>query len=318
MMNATPHGREAANAWLDRIICGDARQMDSVPDASVHLVVTSPPYNVAKDYVDHNDDLSLDEYIAMLAAVWRECHRVLVPGGRLCINVANTDRKPYLSLVSLIDEQLRTSDQNWLHRGHIIWDKGASAGISTAWGSFGRSTNPTLRDVHEYITVWSKEQLRLDMGGDSGVTGNQFVAWTRSIWRPEELLPELQKKIAEKLADARKRDKDDAWIAESVARAVWGQANVPGETVWEMTTETAVAHPAPFPVELPKRVIALYTRPEDVVLDPFMGSGSTAIAAKLTGRYYVGYELSADYCALAQQRLAEHKKATEVVNKNGR
>ncbi len=297
--------RQRGDQWLNRIICGDARDMAAVPDASVQLVVTSPPYNVAKDYSDHDDNLTLDQYVSLLNAVWRECYRVLVPGGRLCVNVANTDRKPYLSLVSLIDEQLRTSGQDWLHRGHIIWDKGASAGVSTAWGSFGRASNPTLRDVHEYITVWSKDQLKLAGGGETGVTGNQFVAWTRSIWRPEELLPELQKKIAEKLADARKRDKDDAWITESIARAVWGQAAVPGETVWEMTTESSVDHPAPFPVELPKRVIALYTQPGDVVLDPFMGSGSTAIAAKLTGRHYVGYELSAEYCQLAEKRVRE-------------
>ncbi len=278
--------------------------MDALPDKSVQLIVTSPPYNVAKNYDNHDDNLSLDAYITMLNAVWRECHRVLAPGGRLCVNVANTDRKPYLSLVSLIDEQLRTSDQSWLHRGHIIWDKGASAGISTAWGSFGRSSNPTLRDVHEYITVWSKEQLRLDGGGDSGVTGNQFVAWTRSIWRPEERMAELEKKIASKLAYARQRGKDDAWIAESIARAVWGQTTAPGEIVWEMTTESSVDHPAPFPVELPRRLVALYTQPGDVVLDPFMGSGSTAVAARLIGRQYVGYEISDEYCALAQKRLA--------------
>ena len=130
---------EQHSTWLNHIICGDARHMDDVPDASVQLVVTSPPYNVAKDYSDHDDNLSLEAYVGLLNAVWQECYRVLTPGGRLCINVANTDRKPYLSLVSLIDEELRTSGQNWLHRGHIIWDKGASAGISTAWGSF-----PTL------------------------------------------------------------------------------------------------------------------------------------------------------------------------------
>ena len=295
--------------WLDRIYCGDARQMTAVPDGVVSLVVTSPPYNVAKGYTDHNDDLSLDEYIELLNAVWGECYRVLAPGGRLCINVANTDRKPYLSLVSVLDEQLRTSEISWLHRGHIVWDKGASAGISTAWGSFGRSSNPTLRDVHEYITVWCKDQFKLEDGGATGASGNEFVAWTRSVWRREALLAELRQKIANKLADARRRGKDDAWIAESIARAVWGQAIEPGDNVWHMTTESGVDHPAPFPVELPARLIELYTVPGDVVLDPFMGSGSTAMAALRTGRHYVGYELSAEYCALAERRLKELRSA---------
>ena len=163
--------------------------MSVVPDASVQLIVTSPPYNVAKDYTDHNDDLSLDEYVALLNGVWRECYRVLAPGGRLCINVANTDRKPYLSLVSLIDEQLRTSGQTWLHRGHIIWDKGASAGISTAWGSFRRAHEP---DACATSTSTSRSGARINsswkVAGETGITGNQFVAWTRSIWRPEELI----------------------------------------------------------------------------------------------------------------------------------
>ena len=291
--------------WLDRIFCADARDMRAVPDRSVQLVVTSPPYNVAKDYTDHNDSMSLEEYLAMLDAVWQECHRVLAPGGRLCINVANTDRKPYLSLVSLVDEQLRTSDCAWLHRGHIIWHKGASAGISTAWGSFTKSSNPTLRDVHEYITIWSKDQLQLDGGGLTGITGNEFVAWTRSIWRPEEKLKELERKILAKLADARRRDKEDAWIAESIARSVWGQAPEESETVWTMTTETSVDHPAPFPEELPRRLMLLYTEPGNVVLDPFMGSGSTAVAAVMTGRRYVGYDVSEEYCRLAEQRLRQ-------------
>ncbi len=299
-----------AQGWMDRIYCADARSMADVPDGSVQLAVTSPPYNVAKDYTDHNDSLSLQEYLDMLAAVWRECYRVLAPGGRLCVNVANTDRKPYLSLVSLIDEQLRTDACTWLHRGHIIWDKGASAGISTAWGSFARSSNPTLRDVHEYITVWSKDQLKLAGGGPTGISGNEFVAWTRSIWRPEDGLKDLQRKIEAKLADARRRGKDDAWIAESIARSVWAQgaqAADESESIWSMTTETSVDHPAPFPEELPRRLMLLYTKPGDVVLDPFMGSGSTAVAAVMEGRRFVGYEISAEYCRIAEERVAAAK-----------
>jgi site-specific DNA-methyltransferase (adenine-specific) len=291
--------------YLDRIFCADARHMADVPPGSVQLVVTSPPYNVDKDYTDHNDDLRLDEYLAMLDSVWRECYRVLAPGGRLCVNVANTDRKPYLSLVSLIDEQLRNSECKWLHRGHIIWDKGASAGISTAWGSFARSSNPTLRDVHEYITVWSKDQLRLNGGGPTGISGNEFVAWTRSIWRPEDGLKDLQRKIEAKLADARRRGKDDQWIAESIARSVWAQGGDASESIWSMTTETGVDHPAPFPEELPRRLMLLYTQPGDAVLDPFMGSGSTAVAAVMEARHYVGFEISTEYCRIAEERVKQ-------------
>ena len=173
----------------DVIVCGDARRMDWMCDSSVQLVVTSPPYNVGKAYATHNDRLPLDEYLAFLNQVWA-CYRVLAPGGRLCINVANTDRKPYLPLnTPIMAELLRMAREEglcWQMRGEIIWDKGSSAGVSTAWGSFASSTDPVLRDVHEYIMVFSKEQFRLDGGGKTGISGGQFVDWTRSIWRPEE------------------------------------------------------------------------------------------------------------------------------------
>jgi DNA modification methylase len=325
----------------DVIICGDAQRMDALSDGSIQLVVTSPPYNVGKAYANHNDSLPLDEYLAVLSQVWRECYRVLAPGGRLCINVANTDRKPYLPLNALITADLlrmaRDEGLGWQMRGEIIWDKGSSAGVSTAWGSFASSSDPVLRDVHEYIMVFSKEQFRLDDGGKTGVSGGQFVDWTRSIWRPEEAsdrssvigdrwsvksesavqqsseavngvaagrsLAALQRKLAGKLKHARSRSKDDEWIAESLARAAWQYFSEPGEVIWRMTTESGVAHPAPFPVELPRRLILLYTRPGDVVLDPFMGAGATAVAAVQTGRHYAGYDVSEKYCALARKRV---------------
>ncbi len=352
----------AGPAFLtDVLYCADSRHMRELPDNSVQLVVTSPPYNVGKPYEGHNDNLPLDEYLTFLNQVWRECYRVLVPGGRLCINVANTDRKPYLPLNALITAELhrmsREEGIRWLMRGEIIWDKNASVGVSTAWGSFGRASDPILRDVHEYIMVFSKGELKLQGGGATGITGGQFVSWTRSIWRPENGLDglqramreaiadarrrdeesasrvegpahseggddrlaewlmqtvldyfvrpdELRRKMREKIADARRRGKDDEWLAESLARAALQHFTRPSDSVWEMTTESSVDHPAPFPVELPRRLILLYTEPGDVVLDPFMGSGSTAIAAVLTGRRYVGYEISPEYCELARRRLA--------------
>ena len=323
----------------DKIFCADARRMAEMPDGAVQLVVTSPPYNVGKAYANHSDDLPLEEYLRFLNEVWRECYRVLAPGGRLCINVANTDRKPYLPLNALITSELlraaREEGLNWQMRGEIIWDKGASAGVSTAWGSFASSSDPVLRDVHEYIMIFSKESFKLDGGGKTGISGGEFVDWTRSIWRPEEQiadgelrmarspeaersgegrwsedqedggsLVDLQRKFAGKLKDARKRGKDDAWIAESLARTAWQHFSQPGDGIWSMTTESGVGHPAPFPTELPRRLIKLYTKPGDLVLDPFMGAGATGVAAVQTGRHYVGYDISAEYCEMARKRIA--------------
>jgi len=310
---------------VDKIFCADSRRMAGIPDGAVQLVVTSPPYNVGKAYANHSDDLPLEDYLRFLNEVWRECYRVLTPGGRLCINVANTDRKPYLPLNALITSELlraaRDEGLNWLMRGEIIWDKGASAGVSTAWGSFASSSNPVLRDVHEYIMIFSKESFKLDGGGKTGISGGEFVDWTRSIWRPEEQmadgelqmadgqnkpisLEDLQRKFVGKLKDARKRGKDDAWVAESLARTAWQHFSQPGDGIWSMTTESGVGHPAPFPTELPRRLIKLYTKPGDLVLDPFMGAGATGVAAVQTGRHYVGYDISADYCEMARKRIA--------------
>ena len=227
--------------------------MDALPDASVHLMVTSPPYNVGKEY---DDDLSLDEYRSFLKRVMREVHRVLVPGGRVCFNIANLGRRPYLPMHRYIIEDLQ--DLGFLMRGEIIWDKGSSASSSTAWGTWMSATNPVLRDVHEYILVLCKDTWRRPRvdGRKSTISRDDFLECTRSVWQ---------------------------FPAESARR---------------------VGHPAPFPVELPRRCIQLYTYAGEVVLDPFMGSGATAEAAMNTGRRFVGFEVSEEYRALAYRRLA--------------
>ncbi|CAG0999831.1 partial DNA adenine methyltransferase YhdJ, partial [Anaerolineales bacterium] len=260
---------------LDQIICADSRHMREVDDGSVQLIVTSPPYNVGKDYAQHQDTMELREYLVFLNTVWKECARVLCKGGRLAVNVANTWRKPYLPLNAYIARQL--IDLGLLMRGEIIWDKAASAGISTAWGSFARASNPTLRDVHEYILVFCKDAWKLEEthGKESGIENLEFVEWTKSVWRtPEEEIADSQKSV---------------WQFDTHSRRRNGMHSP--------------AHPAPFPLDLPLRLILLYTNIGDIVLDPFMGSGTTALAAKMTQRRYVGYEISDEYCAMANARI---------------
>ena len=237
---------------VDVILSHSSEAMEELPDCSVHLMVTSPPYNVGKEY---DEDLSLEEYLAFLRRVWQEVYRVLVPGGRACINIANLGRKPYIPLNGLIAKEM--TDLGFLMRGEIIWDKASSASTSTAWGSWQSASNPTLRDTHEYILVFSKGSFRRDKidGRKSTISREEFLEFTKSVWEfPSE--------------SARK-----------------------------------VGHPAPFPVELPYRLIQLYTFSNEIVLDPFMGSGQTALAARKAGRHFVGYEVSEEYCGLARRRI---------------
>ena len=239
--------------FLDHIICASSESMQDLPDSSIHLMVTSPPYNAQKEY---DEDLSLEEYLNLLESVWRETYRVLVPGGRVCINVANLGRKPYLPLHSLIIEQMLSI--GYLMRGEVIWDKAASASPSTAWGSWCSASNPVLRDVHEYILVFSKEGFKRPREErENTIQKEDFLEWTKSVWQF-------------KAVQARK-----------------------------------IGHPAPFPIELPHRCIQLYSYKNDVVLDPFAGSGTTCVAAKQDGRHFIGYEISPEYCALAEARLQE-------------
>ena len=236
---------------LDNILIASSEQMTDLPDSSIHLMVTSPPYNARKDY---DKDLTLDEYLLLLENVFRETYRVLVPGGRVCINIANLGRKPYIPLNAFIS--LMMIEIGFFMRGEIIWDKGSSVGSSTAWGSWLSASNPTLRDVHEYILVFSKEHFkRQKCERESTIERDDFLEITKSVWQ---------------------------FPTESASR---------------------VGHPAPFPVELPRRLIELYTYGGEVVLDPFMGSGTTALAAIATGRHYVGYELNKSYADLAKQRI---------------
>lgn len=256
-------------AELDQpLMVGDARRMPQLPDNSVALVVTSPPYFVGKEYETalgqgHVPATYLD-YLAMLREVFAECVRVLEPGGRIAVNVANLGRKPYRSLSADVIAILQ-DDLGLLLRGEIIWVKGDGASGSCAWGSFKSAANPVLRDLTERVIVACKGRFdraisralrqRRGLPHEDTISREDFMAWTLDVWR------------------------------------------IPAEHA------RRVGHPAPFPVELPRRLIELYTYRGDLVLDPFLGSGSTAVAAVRTGRRFAGYDIDPHYVALAARRV---------------
>ncbi len=174
--------REAENTIssevLDKVLCQDSRKMDNIPDLSVHLIVTSPPYNVSKEY---DIDLTMEEYTELLRDVFSESYRILVNGGKICVNIANVGRKPYIPYHSFIIDIML--DIGFLMRGEIIWNKNASAGTSTAWGSWMSASNPTLRDTHEYILVFSKGKFAREKGRKNDtITRDEFLEFTKSVW----------------------------------------------------------------------------------------------------------------------------------------
>jgi DNA modification methylase len=241
---------------VDRFYLGSSEDMHQLPDYSVHLMVTSPPYNASKDY---DQDLSIDEYRQLLRNTMQEVFRVLVTGGRACVNIANLGRKPYIPLHAFIIADML--EIGFVMRGEIIWDKGSSASASTAWGSWLSAVNPVLRDVHEYILIFSKESFSRQVDpGESTIGKDEFLESTKSVWS----FPAVSAK--------------------------------------------KIGHPAPFPEELPTRLIQLYTFKGDIVLDPFCGSGTTCVAARRLGRRYIGYDIHAPYLELAQERITNLDK----------
>jgi len=248
---AQPEGDARPQAlWADQLYTQSATVMAQIPDNSVALAFTSPPYNVGKEY---EADMSMESYLQLIETVAAEVYRVLLPGGRFVINIANLGRKPYIPLHAYF-YQLH-QQVGFLPMGEVIWQKAKGASGSCAWGSWQSAKAPRLRDLHEYLLVFAKTDFSRPDRGESDIGRDEFMEATLSVWE----IP-----------------------AESAKR---------------------IGHPAPFPVALAERVIRLYSYVDDVILDPFMGSGTTAVAAVRNRRHYVGYELSPDYCALAQTRI---------------
>ena len=241
---------------------GDSRNMDDVETGSVTLIITSPPYNVDKEY---ERGQSFKEWKQLIHDVLKECDRVLKDGGRACINVpTGIHRNPSIAIDYHVMEI--ALGLGWWQRGRVLWLKPMTKNPS-GWGSFKKATNPTLRDAHEVILVMDKGKEFIP-DGDSGISTEEFMEFTRSEWYMEP---------------------------ESAER---------------------VGHPAPFPEELPRRCILLWSNIGDIIVDPFPGSGTTLKVARALGRKAIAYELNKDYIPVIKKRLeAPMRIQSDAVNR---
>jgi DNA modification methylase len=251
-----------------KIIIGDSRWMKEIPDESVHLVITSPPYWQLKDYgngkqIGFND--TYEEYINNLNLVWNECHRVLHTGCRLCINIGDQfARSVYYGRYKIIP--IRTEiikfceNAGFDYMGAIIWQKVTTCnttGGATVMGSFPYPRNGIIKLDYEFILILKKY-------GDS---------------------PKASREIKEQ-----SRLTQEEWN-----QYFAGHWNFPGERQNQ--------HLAMFPEELPKRLIKMFSFIGDTVLDPFLGSGTTALAAKNLGRNSIGYEINEGFLPIIKEKL---------------
>ncbi|MFH1868920.1 MAG: DNA methyltransferase [Candidatus Omnitrophota bacterium] len=253
---------------IHRIITGDSRKMQEVKDASVHLIVTSPPYWQLKDYGSSDQigfNHSYEEYINNLNLVWNECHRVIENGCRLCINIGDQfARSVYYGRYKVIP--IRTEIIKFCetigfdYMGAVIWQKVTTCnttGGASVMGSFPYPRNGILKLDYEFILIFKKQGV-----------------------------------VAPVTHEIREKSK--------MTTEEWNQY-FSGH--WNFAGEKQGKHLAMFPEELPKRLIKMFTFIGDIVLDPFLGSGTTMLAAKNLSRNSVGYEINGDFLPFIKERV---------------
>ena len=248
---------------LVTIYNADSCDLRFLKPESVHLIVTSPPYNLGKDYGTARDDATYHQYLDWVITWSRQLWRVLEPGGRLCLNIPldinlsfdDGGKRVTQKTPVLADFTHRlVNDEGWLYNTTILWLEG-NISRRTAWGSWLKASDPWVNTAAEAVLVLSKQKRKRDgRGKQTVISREEFMDWTLGLW---EFRGENSKK--------------------------WG-------------------HPAPFPEELPRRLIRMFSFTDDVILDPFLGSGTTCRAAKDLGRRSIGIDIDARFCGIAKER----------------
>ncbi len=224
-----------------------------IPENSIDLVVTSPPYNVGIEYESHNDTLSYKEYLDWSGEWLKKVFLLLKEDGRLCLNIPLDKNKGGMAPVyaDIVEVAKKVGLK---YQSTIVWNE-QNISRRTAWGSWLSASAPYVIAPVEMIVLLYKNQWKKKEKGISDITKEEFIQWTNGLW---------------------------TFSGESKKR---------------------IGHPAPFPLELPKRCIKLFSYVGDTVLDPFLGSGTTLIAAYKTGRKGIGTEISQEYFQLAVERI---------------
>ena len=291
VLNFPPTSFEG-NWWKDQIICGDSHAiLQAMPAESVHLAITSPPYNVGLEYDSHNDKMPYAEYLRWLIPFWKELKRVLVPGGRFALNIAPTSIKDFKPVHYDMTHDLK--ELGFLMRTEILWYK-QTMRRRTAWGSFRSPSNPHIIPSWEYVLVFSKGQW--DLPGDKAaadITSEEFIKYSDGFWH---IKPETsgRQPFLKSLYPPRRKGRDSQATAEQQAAS------------------KKEGHPAPFPEELIYRLIKFYSYKNNVILDPFGGTGTVATVAARTNRHYVHLDLSKKYCAISAARVATERQQQKL------
>lgn len=266
---------------MNKIFRHSSENMSEIKDNSMRLIITSPPYFNVKDYgIDEQIGKSsetYEHYIESMLPVWKECHRILKPNGKLCINtpIMPIEKKIYsthynrdiLNINNDVEQSILRNTAFYRY-GNIIWDKGSTDQLMM--GSYPYPPNFYLLNTIEYINIFVKDG------------------------QPEKISKELKEKSR-------------------LTKEEWREYI---STIWKFAPERNRDHPAPFPIELPLRLIKMYSFTDDIIVDPFMGSGTTAIAAVLCDRKYLGFEINPKYVEMTNSRLEQLNQGKLIFQNN--
>ena len=256
-----------------KIIIGDSRRMTNVPHESVHLVITSPPYWQLKDYGNGGQigfDDSYEDYINNLNIVWNQCHRVLQKGCRLCVNIGDQfARSVYYGRYKVIP--IRTEIIKFCETAGFDYMGAIIWQKVTTCNTTGGAT------IMGSFPFPRNGILKIDY---------EFIL----IFKKHGVAPRVSKEIKE----------ESRMTTEEWNQFFAGHWNIPGEK--------QDRHLAMFPEELPRRLIKMFSFVTDTVLDPFLGSGTTSLAAKNLGRNSIGYEINSEFLPFMRDKLGIHQR----------